>query len=177
MLTESGFTAWCSRLKLSHEAREIIQQIRTSPPVRRVHQNKASFPNTFSSKTMELAIPFESHAVEFPFIYTAEHDDDILEFWCQPSTLEISYVGASGRLMRHPHTPDYFVIHRDSAGWIDVKDQGMLVASWKKQPNRYRMVEGVWTFPPGKLYAEELGLTYSLLVSAEANAIPAFLIN
>lgn len=177
MLPDSAFAAWCSRRKLSHEAIEILQQIRTSRPIRKVPQNKAAIPNTFSSKKMERAIQFELYSVEFPFIYEAEHDDDILEFWCQPSTFEISYAGANGRLMRHPHTPDYFVIHRDSAGWIDVKDQGMLVASWKKQPNRYRMVEGVWTFPPGKLYAEELGLTYSLLVSAEANAIPAFLIN
>ena len=151
MLTQFEFAAWCSRLRLSHEAIEIIQKIRTSPPVRKVQQNKKSVPGTYPSRKMGVTIQFESHTVEFPFVYKAEHDDDILEIYCQPSTFQISYVSASGRLIRHPHTPDYFVIRRNSAGWIEAKDQGMLPALSKDQPNRYKMVAGVWTCPPGAL--------------------------
>ncbi len=171
MLTQFEFEAWRSRLGLSHEATEIIQKIRTSPPVRKVQQNKKSVPGTYPSRKMGVTIQFESHTVEFPFVYKAEHDDDTLEIYCQPSTFQISYVSASGRLIRHPHTPDYFVIRRNSAGWIEAKDQGMLPALSKDQPNRYRIVDGVWTCPPGALYAERLGLTYSVHSSADVTPV------
>jgi putative transposase len=171
MLTQSEFATWCSRLKLSHEAIQVIQKIRTSAPARKVQQNKTSVPGTYPTRKMGFAIQFESHTVEFPLIYKAEHDDDILEIWCQPSTFELSYISGSGRLMRHPHTPDYFVIRRNSAGWIEAKDQGMLPALSKAQPNRYRMVDGVWTCPPGKLYAERFELTYSVHSSADVTPV------
>jgi putative transposase len=171
MLTQPEFAAWCSRLGLPCEAIEVIQKIRTSPPVRKVQQNKKSVPGTYPSRKMGFTTQFESHTVEFPLIYKLEHDDDALEFYCQPSTFEISYVSASGRLMRHPHTPDYFVIRRKSAGWIEAKDQEMLPALSKAQPNRYRMVDGVWTCPPGKLFAENIGLTYSVHSSVDVRPV------
>jgi putative transposase len=171
MLTKSEFSAWCSRLKLSPEAVETIQTIRTSPPARKVQQNKMSVPGTYPTRKMGFAIQFESHTVEFPLIYKAEHDDDVLEIWCQPSTFELSYVSANGRLIRHPHTPDYFIIRRNGAGWIEAKDKGMLPVLSKGQPNRYRLVNGVWTCPPGSLYAERLGLTYSVHSSAEVTPV------
>ena len=107
-------------------------------------------------------VQFESHTVELPLIHKLEHDADVLEYYSQPSTLEIRYLSADGRLRRHRHTPDCFVIRHDGAGWIEGKCDDVLRKLSTNEPRRYQYTNDGWTCPPGNKYVEPLGLTYSV---------------
>jgi transposase InsO family protein len=170
MLTETEFAAWCKRLALSQEAVELIQRIRSSPPVRRVQQNRMSVSGAYPSRKNGFKIQFESHKVEFPLVYKLEHDPDVLEYYCQPCTMPLEYVSANGRMLRHLHTPDYFAIRQESAGWVEAKSKDNLPQLAKEQPNRWRFENGLWISPPGMAYANRFGLTYQVHSSADVSA-------
>lgn len=169
MLTETEFAAWCKRLSLGPEAFELIRRIRSSPPARRVQQNTMSVPGAYPSRKNGVKIQFESHRVEFPLVYKLEHDPDVLEYYCQPCTIPLEYVSANGRMLRHLHTPDYFVIRQMSAGWVEAKSKDTLPQLAQDQPNRWRFENGVWICPPGIAYASRLGLMYQVHSSAEVS--------
>jgi hypothetical protein len=68
------------------------------------------------------------------------------------------------------HTPDYFVIHEDSAGWEECKTADDLEKLAIKNPHRYRRnTQGQWCCPPGEAYAAKAGLYYRVRSSAEIN--------
>lgn len=170
MLSESEFSAWCQHLALSREAVEIVQKIRSSPPARRVQQNTMSVPGAYPSRKNGFTIQFESHKVEFPLVYKLEHDPDVLEYYCQPCTIPFEYVSANGRMLRHLHTPDYFVIREKSAGWVEAKSKDALPQLAQDQPNRWRLENEMWICPPGQAFASRFGLTYQVHCSAEVSA-------
>src|SRR5258708_27131273 len=144
MLTKTEFTSWCARLGLPSAAIEIVRHIRESAPSRRVGGGRQNVSGQYPSRKMGVTIQFESHTVEFPLVYQLEHDDDVLEYYCQPSPIELEYAGSSGRRVVARHTPDYFVLRRNRAGWIEAKFEEQLPILAEKQPNRYRLVENLW---------------------------------
>ena len=79
LLTQGAFLAWARRLGLSPEAIREITLIRTTPPKRRVHSGAGSVACRFPSTKMGQVIQAESHTVELPFVYAAEHDPDVLD--------------------------------------------------------------------------------------------------
>ena len=170
-MTTTEFGSWCRRLGLGAEAITIITKIRTSPAARRIEQNKQSVTGTYQSTKTRFLVHCESQTIELSLIYTLEHDHNVLEYYPQPSTLEISYLSADGRLERHRHRPDYFVIRRGGAGWIEVKYEDVLRKLSTNEPNRYQYTNDGWTCPPGNKYVEPLGLTYLVRSSAEASAL------
>ena len=119
---------------------------------------------------MEVTIQFESHRVELPFVYELEHDVTVLEYYDQPLSIPLSYAAANGRALGVLHTPDYFVIRDDSAGWEECKTAEDLEKLAIKSPNRYcRDNGGKWCCPPGKAYASAVGLYYRVRSSDEIN--------
>jgi putative transposase len=71
-------------------------------------------------------------------------------------------------MMAVMHTPDYFVIHKDSAGWQECKHERELEKLALKSPNRYsRMEDGRWRCPPGEAHGTRFGLYYRLRSSSE----------
>ena len=68
-----------------------------------------------------MTIQFESHRVELPFVYELERDTTVLEYYDQPPSIPLSYPAANGRALSVIHTPDYFVVRQDSAGWEECK--------------------------------------------------------
>jgi hypothetical protein len=119
---------------------------------------------------MGVTIQFESHRVELAFIHEMEHDPDALEFYDQPPAIPLEYLSARGRRVKVMHTPDYFVIRRDAAEWVECKTNEDLVALAQKSPNRYRSADdGRWHCTPGEAYAERFGLHYRVRSSAEIN--------
>jgi putative transposase len=64
---------------------------------------------------MGLTVQFESHRVELPLVYEMEHDPGVLEFYDQPPSIPLAYHATNGRRFSVMHTPDYFVLRRDSA--------------------------------------------------------------
>jgi len=161
------FHTWSQRLRFTPETEMLITSIRSSPPVRRVSGRSNNITGRYPSPKMGVSIQFESDRVEFWAIYTMERDDDVLEYYDQSSRIPLSYRAKSGRRTTQWHTPDFFVLRRESAGWEEWKPaQSLDTLAFPSllaicTPNRW------WHCPPGEAYAEQLGLTYRLRSSAE----------
>lgn len=170
MLSDTEFSAWCCRLNLSHQTQELIERIRSSPPSRHVGGGSKNVSGRYPSRKMRATIQFESHKVELPFIYELEHDEDVLEFYDQPPPIKLDYQGKNGRKLGVLHTPDFFVIRKNSAGWEECKTESELKKLSQKSPSRYILSEqGQWQCPPGENYACQFGLYYSLRLDSEIN--------
>jgi putative transposase len=97
-----------------------------------------------------------------------EHDFNVLEYYDQPPPLILEYAAASGRRLTVRHTPDFFVIRADSAGWEECKTEDNLRELEAKNPNRYcRDNEDRWRCLPGEACASSFGLYYRVRSSAE----------
>lgn len=169
-LSTEAFEQWCWRLGLSEEAKAVITQIRTSPPARHVQSSAGNVSGTYPSIKMGRAIQFESHRDELPFVYLMDHDPQVLEFYDQPyGQLKLKYRSQDNkRNVTATHTPDFFVLREDGAGWVECKMEQDLVRLAKERPFRYqRRPDNSWFCPPGEAYAEQYGLTYRLFSSRE----------
>src|SRR5579885_369590 len=171
MLNNIEVEQWYKRLNLSDEARALIHRIRTSPPARSVQSFKGNVTGRYPSRKMGVTIQFESHKNEFAFIYEYEHgDDDVLEYYDQPSTIKLDYEAATGRHLGVLHTPDFFVLRVHSAGWEECKTEAELMKLAAKNSNRYYKDEdGTWRCPPGEACAAQFGFYYRVRCSSEIN--------
>jgi hypothetical protein len=121
---------------------------------------------------MRQTIQAESHTVELPFVHAAERDLRILEYWDQPGVIRLTYGSKTGRRVVVAHTPDYFELRVDAAGWVECKPEDRLLELAQQAPNRYCLdAAGRWTCPPGEAFAAQYGLTYRVFSSAEINWI------
>ena len=173
MLTEEEFEQWCSQLKLAQKTRQLITQIRTSPPSRRVQGNYGNVCGNYCSEKMGQTIQFESHRGELAHIIDKlEHNPNVLEYYDQPPPIELNYSSKSGRQVRTAHTPDFFVIELNWAGWEEFKPISELIKKAQQQPNRYIQEQtGNWLCPPAEEYAQKYGLNYRIRTELEQNTI------
>jgi transposase InsO family protein len=171
MFDKEGFEQWCWRLGLSDQAKTVITQIRMSPPARHVQSSAGNVSGTYPSIKMGCSIQFESHHDELPFVYLMDHDPQVLEFYDQPAgpPIKLKYRNQDDtRNVTTRHTPDFFVLHEDRAGWVECKMEDDLVRLAKKMPFRYQhRPDGSWFCPPGEAYAAQFDLTYRLFSSRE----------
>ena len=79
MLDQNELPYWCQRLNLSTEACNVVEQIRSSDPARRVQSGTRNVSGSYPSKKMNVTIQFESHRVELADVYEMEYDDDVRE--------------------------------------------------------------------------------------------------
>src|SRR5713101_585757 len=173
MLNGDAFEAWSTRLALPEQTKVLIARIRASLPARRVRSAAGNVSGRYPSKKMGVSIQFESHRLELAAIHEMEHDPDVLAFYDQPGTIKLTYQGKNnGRRVGAIHTPDFFVIRQDRAGWLECKMEERLLELVEEMPHRYvRGSDGTWSCPPGEAYAEPFGLFYSLYTSAQINWI------
>ncbi|WP_090795246.1 hypothetical protein [Paenibacillus sp. GP183] len=136
MLNDDDFRKICELHHLSKEAIEVIQQIRTSPPARRVSSTRGSLSGFYSSKKMGVTIQYESHTLELPITYLLEHDPKVYEFYDQPPTFPIRYL-VNGKRRGHLYTADQFVISEDFVGWQECKTEEKFEKLSKEHPERY----------------------------------------
>lgn len=167
MLTNEEFSIWCQRNKTSPETEAAIQRIRTSPPVRRVRGRASNMSGRYPSVKMGRSIQFESR-VEFFAIYAMERDDDVLEYYDQPTRIQLHYRSLSGHKTSPWHTPDFLVIRRDGAGFEEWKPKNTLEGLTEHMPERYQSdPRGGWRCPPGERAAGALRLIYRVRTSGE----------
>jgi len=173
MLNTTAFMQYCLALKLSDEAVEQVQAIRSSEPVRRVQGRGSNVCARYPSRKMGRVIQAESRTVELVGIRCAyEFEPQVLEYWDQPCRIELKYMARNGHLVRVQHTPDYFVLRQDSAGWEEWKPETQMEKLAEKMPNRYQQAEGgQWCCPPGEAFAAQFGLYYHVRTSAEFSPI------
>ena len=170
MLNETDFLLWCRRLALTEKAKAAVAEVRLRNPARRVGGGRKNVSGRYPSRKMGVTVQFESHRVELPFVYELERDTTVLEYYDQPPSIPLSYAASTGRALSVIHTPDYFVVRRDSAGWEECKTSEDLDKLTIKSPNRYcRDSEGKWCCPPGQAYALATGLYYRVRSSDEIN--------
>lgn len=176
MLTSAEFQHWCQALQLPASTCRLIASLRAAPPSRRVQGRAQNVSGTYPSRKMGVTIQFESHTVELWAIYLMEHDPKVLEFYDQPEPFKIRYQGTSGRPISHFHTPDFFVIRQDGAGFEEWKTETEVQRLASKWPSRYQRAEdGSWRSSPAEASALPLGLSYRVRSSAELQ--PTFLQN
>jgi putative transposase len=171
MLSDEAFVQWCQQLALSEEARIIITRIRTSPPSRRVQGRAGNVSGQYPSRKMGVGIQFESRHNELAAITLMEHDPAVLEYYDQPERIKLTYQGPRKRVGVW-HTPDFFVLREDGAGWMECKMEDALIRFAEQHSQRYvRASDGSWTCPPGMAYAKAVGLSYRLRSSRETNLV------
>jgi transposase InsO family protein len=167
MLSSGQFMQLCQDLGLSREAQAIIEEIRSSPPSRRVRSAAGNVSVRYPSRKMGVTIQAESHRNELAGIYQKEHDPATLEYYDQPPPIKLLYQAPNGRRVGVLHTPDYFVLRTDGVGWEEWKTEDELLRLRETMPHRYRRDEaGGWRCPPGERYAEPFGLFYRVRSSA-----------
>ncbi len=150
------------------QAEKQIQQIRSSPPSRRVQSRVGNVSGRYPSQKMGVTIQFESHHHELAGIYSMEYDSEVLEYYDQPPRIKLNYESASGRHLGVWHTPDFFVIHREQAGWSEWKTSQELERLAIKMPHRYQQTQtGQWRCPPGEAIAMQWGLEYRIRTDSE----------
>jgi len=170
MLNADQLHDWGRTLGLSAQAMQVIQQIRSSPPARHVRSGRGNVSGRYPSRKMGVTIQFESHRNELAAIYAMEHSSAVVEYWDQPPPIKLAYRTPAGRAIGVLHTPDFFVLRTDAAGWEEWKLEDDLRRLAARQPQRYcRTAEGRWRCPPGEAYAQACGLSYQLRSSAEIN--------
>lgn len=163
MLTPDEFDNWCSRQNLSPMARKTLADIRSKEPARRVGGGRKNVSGFYPSKKMGQSIQFESHKVELPFVYSLEHNEDVLEFYDQPPAFKINYLGFF-------YTPDFFVIRTNSAGWVECKTLSELKSLIVKHPHRYSKGEDLkWYSPPASKHAAQFGFDFHIQSDDQIN--------
>ena len=85
MLTETELFQLYQHLDLSQQAQQIIAEIRSSPPMRRVCSAAGNVSVRYPSRKMGVIIQAESHRNELAGIYEKEYDRETLEYYDQPS--------------------------------------------------------------------------------------------
>jgi putative transposase len=170
MLNDREFLLWFREQNLPDRARLVIDRIRASEPSRRVRGSAGNVCGHYPSRKMGRTIQFESHRNELAIILEYEHSKTTHEFWDQPPAIKLNYPSKSGRRLGVLHTPDFFIIHANGAGWEECKPENELQRLTDHNPHRYlRGEDGRWHCPPAEQYAAIFGLTYRVRSSAEIN--------
>lgn len=169
---EEQFELWCCQNAVSDTAKSVLKQIRLSNPSRTVRSGRSNMSGRFPSRKMGVVIQFESHRNELPHIRILEDDEDTIEYYDQSIPIKLSYEGANGKRVGVFHTPDFFVIRKNSAGWEECKTEQALLELETKNPNRYSRDErGEWRCQPGEEYASPLGFSYTIITSKDIDWI------
>lgn len=163
MLSETEIQDLCARLGLSHQARQVVDRIRSSPPSRNVQGGRGNVCCRYTSQKMGHIVQAESHTLEFPAAYQMEYDPNVLEMWDQPPQIKLSWIDGSGKKRAALHTPDFFVIRSDRIAWQEWKKEKELEQLSQTQPHRYvKNTDGTWRCPPGEEYAKPFGFEYRI---------------
>src|SRR5258708_12189964 len=129
MLSETEFGLWSRRVGLSETAALMVQQIRAAGPARRVRSGSGNVSGRYPSRKMGCTIQFESHRNELAVILELEHDQEVLEYYDQPTTIKLRYQSRGGRALGVMHTPDFFVLRPGEAHWAECTLKNDLLTS------------------------------------------------
>ena len=154
----------------SHQKPQLtFQRIRTATqPERKVRGGKSNVSGRYPSQKMGFSIQFESQHVELWGCHTMECDQDVLEYYDQPTHIQLHYRARSGRKTSPWHTPDFLVLRQNGSVFEEWKHAASLEKLTVTMPERYqRQSTGGWRCPPGEQTARELGLSYRVRTSAE----------
>jgi putative transposase len=170
VLSDEELRVWLRKCDISQSAQGVINAIRNGEPSRKVNSRVGNVIVIYPSRKMGRTIQAESGKNEFPYVIQYEYDPDVLEYYDQPGIIKLNYLSREGKKRGVLHTPDFFVIRSNGAGWEECKKEQDMEKLAAKAPNRYVLEEdGSWRVPPGEEYAEPYGFYYRLRSSKEIN--------
>ena len=162
---------YAERVGFTPKGRTYFQGMRNSDPSRRVQSRSNNANILFASRKRGESIQCESHTVELPFVFLTEHDPITLDFYDQPPAVKLSYE-VEGRSRSHFATPDFFLIRKEEAGFVECKPHDKLVELAAKRPWMFHQDEnGQWHCPPGERAAAELGFFFRVWTPNETNPV------
>lgn len=173
MLNNSELEDLYQRLNLSELSRQVINEIRSKEPLRRVSSNFGNVSGFYPSQKMGWTVQFESRTVELPAIELFyEYDSDILEYWDQAYKFTLKVKSSSGKNCTIAHVPDFLIIRQNLVLFEEWKPETKLEALAIKYPDRYMIGEdNQWHNLYAEEFAEKLGLCYRLRSSHEIDWI------
>jgi transposase InsO family protein len=173
MLNDKEYEELCLSLNWTAEAREIVNRIRKSAPARLVRSRRKNVSGRYPSRKMGLTIQFDSHTCELPVILDMEYyQEDVLEFYDQPLSFPIQFENKNNRKINPLYTPDFFVIRKTGAEFIECKTEEELVKLSNKHPSKYVLGKyGVWQCPPVEQFAAKFGFQHRVISTAEIDRV------
>lgn len=170
MLSTEQLQTYALRNRLSPAAQKVIARIRLEDPSRRVGGGTHNVTCRFASAKMGQVIQAESHKGELAAVYIWEHDPQTHEFYDQPPKIKVSYRNATGKLVTHMVTPDYFVLSEGWAGWVECKSEEKLQETLASGSEIFLLGEdGKWSSPAGEAFAAQYGMNYRVISSKDHN--------
>lgn len=168
MLTQEQLVQLFDRLGMPRAGKALIQKARSQAPVRSVQSRGGNVITLMSSRKMGCEIATESRHIEFAAAVGHEFDDDVLEYYPQPTELKLELVDtATGEIRNIHHTPDFLVIRRDGIIFEEWKSEAKLVRLAEKYPYRYqRGSDGLWYAPQIEQQLAALGIRYRICSDA-----------
>jgi putative transposase len=162
-----SYIKFCQARGVSQRGLEIVKEIITNPPYRRVNTRSMS-PNLtcrFPSRKMGFTIQAESRSMELSSIYLKESDSSVIGYWDQPAHRpSLSYKSGS-RNVRVSVTLDFFVISDEFIGFEECKPLETLRKLCLKKPERFCFDEGSdeYKIPPLDAYLQGTGLGHRVI--------------
>lgn len=172
MLTEDELLDLCQRHQLTEFAVATVRNIRGSDPSRNVRSGTHNVVTHYASRKMGFVVKAEARSTELAALFHWDHDSDTYEFYDQPPRIKKIHTTAQGRVRATSYTPDFFVIAKHFVGWVECKEESWLFnAAQLEEPQYMRDPEGKWRCPAAEAYAQEQGLKFAVMSSADYSAV------
>jgi putative transposase len=142
------------------EALSFVQRVREAPPSRRVGGTRfLTVASHFPSMKMGCTIQAESRLGELPLVHRFELDDDVLEYYDQPTSVSVSTI-RNGRRQLSNYTPDFLVLRRTSVEVVEVRPATWIQNSQKKHPDDWNQTNGRPVYLPYATPFHRIGIDF-----------------
>ncbi|RDS84138.1 TnsA endonuclease N-terminal domain-containing protein [Dyella psychrodurans] len=161
------------RWNLPEEGAVYIRNVRCSPPARRVASNGCR--NTvwrYASYKMRCTISAES-TLEKAFLSLCEYDDDVLEYWEQPTTVSLVYPNNIGRTQRVAYTPDVLVLKESGPQIVQIKPYDSCKDLVEQRAHRWAYKNGGFQDTVADEYFSRLGLLHIVITDRDISQVKA----
>lgn len=160
-------------LNLSAAAISYIEGVRCTEPSRAVQSSDhCNVIYRYASRKMGCAVAVES-AEEYTFATLQEFDDDVLEYWDQPTSVSVQYLAKDGRYRRTTYTPDFLILRKDKVELVQVKTSGACAELVKDRPGRWQWIDGGYHDLAADEYFSNFGLSHSVCIDGQNQKIRA----
>lgn len=165
MLTEMEVERLFAQLQLPESTRDLVRKVRADGPVREPN-NRLGNSNVwfFSRKMGSKHLRLESRTVEGVAAILYENDNNILEYWPQPVTVDLILTDKDGtNTGRTTHTPDFLLIQKNGIRLIEWREESRLLAAAKKENNKFCKDDANrWHYRPAEVKFRAMGLEHEL---------------
>lgn len=163
---------YCQKLHISDEGRSMLEKIANSEPVRSPQSGWGNYRCRYPSEKNKCVISGESRTLELVWIVTCEYDCDVIAIFDQPIHLKITITNVkTNRKVTFLYTPDFFVIQRDKAYFVECKMQSELVKLHEKNPKNYfQDTEGKWHHLAAEIEVARYGFGFMVISEREVDS-------